>query len=510
MNKKIIFLLIIILMLSTYLRLSNIDLVTISSDELGFYNRAKNIIENKELVFDAISDDYNEAFGPFMFYLFSIPMIFSKDYLFVISFVAILNVLAVLLCFTFARKFFNERVALISSALFAVSPWSIFYSRILFNVGAIPVFTLLFFYSLFSIIINNKQKFLILMFISYAFILQIHLSALAFLPLFLVPLIYHKKKINFKFLGYGIISFLLLLTPFIYYNLKNNLQGFKDVIFFTGFQPANTFITNFVEAIGIPVMLATNYFGKYMFGSLNMFNSNINFLFNIIIYLIVLLFIFGFIYLVRYLIKFKNFKKDNYKKYLLLFLWTAIPIILLIIRNKNISPHYYEILFPVQFIVIALFLDKLINYFKKYNKVIYFSYIIIIILVLSQAVFWLGFLNFVDKEGGTNGTYGIPYKYKLEAVNYIIDDAKNKNINLISFNSYPEDYDYLFSLRNIKPNYIIINSSEEFKNLDEGYMVIDTFSRYGLHMIGDIPKKEVEFFKNLEGKRIKHLVVVKK
>jgi len=145
MKKQTIFLLILILLLATYLRVSKLDLVTISTDELGFYNKTRMMVEGNGLIINGISAEYNEAFGPLMFYLLAIPMSFSKNYLSIVLFMAIINILAVLMCFIFTKRFFNERVALIASALFAVSPWAIFYSRILFNIGPIPLFSIIFF-----------------------------------------------------------------------------------------------------------------------------------------------------------------------------------------------------------------------------------------------------------------------------------------------------------------------------------------------------------------------------
>ena len=74
-----------------------------------------------------------------------------------------------------------------------------------------------------------------------------------------------------------------------------------------------------------------------------------------------------------------------------------------------------------------------------------------------------------DQLGGSDGTYGIPYKYKLEAVDYII---KNKDYTKIySINRFNE-YTKLFEFRNFEGDFIFIENISQINSL-EGYLFID-------------------------------------
>jgi len=88
--------------------------------------------------------------GPVAVYLLMLPLALGTDEIGATAFIAILNILAVALTYPFVRSFFGRRTALVTMLLFAVNPWAVVYSRRAWLNADLPLFTVLFMWSLFS------------------------------------------------------------------------------------------------------------------------------------------------------------------------------------------------------------------------------------------------------------------------------------------------------------------------------------------------------------------------
>ena len=446
-----------IILLALILRLIFIPISTFDHETTHPISVANSILEENKFIIYGFANIV--SLGPLIYYLLLIPLIFTKNVFWISFFIAILNILGLILFAKLTKEFFNDKISLIATALLALNPWAIHYSTYVWNPNFIMPFMILFIYSLMKITIKNKPKYFITLLVSLVSLIQFHLSAL-----FITPLIFltfkNFNKLKVKYFLIGIIFSLVLISPYIYHNIKNDFNPIKTTLIYGTAQTSSNFNRNLVESFGIPAMLSTNYFGEYMFGTEKIFNGYLDRLFFIPIIILLFCLVLGTI------ITIKNLKSKKIMPYLILVTWILFPVIAFVIRNKNISPHYLLIVLPAIIIIQSI---GLINS-KKEILLKYFVITTLIILIIFNVLTAV----YLYKNGGTNGAFGITYKNKLDVINIIL---KEDNPNIIFYKGQKDEIIYLLESKKIKYFKRTINSFEELEEFDKGaWIIIDDYS----------------------------------
>ena len=490
----ILSLFILIVLLAAYLRLASLNLGEFKSDEAGTSFVLKALVQHGmvPLLGPPLSTAGNA--GPFYYYILAIPFLISTNPLVSMIFVALVNVLGVIFIFKFAREFFNERIALIASALEAVSPFAVLFSRKIWNPDLIFPFTVLLFYCVYSFVIKKKPKYLVPIFVLYAIILQIHPITFFLAPVILLFIWQSRSQIQARYVLIGVAFGLVLFSPFIYGQVTT---GFRETGFF-----AST-LKNFAANVNPTVIqhISSNTSGSgfdYILGAdaptfySSIFNLNNYFVVeNICLYL-------GFaLIVIRAARTRKPFSGENLK-YSILLSWIAVPTVILIFFNSTAGlwTHHVVMFFPANFIVVAILFDSAIGRkdsrstemttatntaaegaaatapsSKLLPKLRFGKNAIVVLILLSillvQTVFDLSFLNFINTQGGTSGDYGVALEYKADVAKYIAQNSNGTSFT-ISNNLTPGaiglEYYYLLSLYGKAPstfgsiNYVVINN----------------------------------------------------
>jgi len=299
---------------------------------------------------------------------------------------AFLGTLSIILLFLITKHLFKDyRVALISSFVFAIEPWSVHLSRVLHEANIALFFTLLgfllFLYSL------NKSTFLVLSAASFGLAMYTYHSNKLLTPLFFLALVVinhrHLSKYSKKIITTSLIILAVFVIPFV-------ILVFAGQVF-ARVGSTNIFIlwpkTQVLESLvlGHPVkrvlslLFHNQYFyfvwevvGRYLayFSPYNLFlrepqepvtiiaGNSIFHPFEFIPWLI------GLVYLVR------NHKK--HKELLFLLLLSPVPAIL---TWNWFQPGRTMSLFAVFSILIGVGVVRLFEYLKI-KRVLYFSFIV--------------------------------------------------------------------------------------------------------------------------------------
>lgn len=126
------------------------------------------------------------------------------------------GLISVLTLFLMARELLNEKKALFASALLAISPWSLMFSRIAFEAAALPA---LFLTALWLFLRGFRHpNSWIASAVFFTLCLYTYITAPIFIPAFLAALfLIYRKKISDskKYLIYPIIIFLALSLPLV-------------------------------------------------------------------------------------------------------------------------------------------------------------------------------------------------------------------------------------------------------------------------------------------------------
>lgn len=276
---------------------------------------------------------------PFWYYLMSFVYVFSPSPLAPAFLVVVLNSLTVVIIYLFCQKFFDKKTAIFSSLLYAVSPFSIEYSRFAWNPNPIPFFTILSIYFLFSYFYEKRTASFYLSLIAASLTFQLHYQG--FLLVVVVFLVSFLKKDYENFI-LGLAIFIILLTPFFISELQNNFQNTKEIVYFLEktTQGKSFGIKNSVKAF---TQETPEFFARSIF-----FNfKGLGIIFSFIFYVLIGQFLFNFL---QKKIDFKN--KQNF----LIFLLTILFLTLFIYRQWIIS--YYLLVTIVPLIIFFVLILK--------------------------------------------------------------------------------------------------------------------------------------------------------
>ncbi|KKR56590.1 MAG: hypothetical protein UT96_C0040G0024, partial [Candidatus Woesebacteria bacterium GW2011_GWC2_40_30] len=312
--------------------------------------------------------------GPLYYYMMAIPLLiagFSPVGPAVM--VALLGVATIAFIWWAGRVWFDKRAGLIAAGLYAVSPTAIIFAHSSWNPNIMPFFAILSIYSIWKVWKQKNLSWLIVLGISFAFVLQSHYLGLLLAPTILVFwfLTFRelRKKKQFKFFikksVLGLVCFLVLMSPLLIFDFRHNFLNTKAIYkFFIERQ------TNFSSSPGSAIFQMPeifNFINKSLIAGKNSMAAIVS---SVVIAA-------GITYaFVENFVKRKNLKIKV--EYWLLFSWLGFGLIGLGLYKQSIYDHYLGFLFPVPFILIGVIVSKLMSK-NIFTKIIGWAFLIYLI-----------------------------------------------------------------------------------------------------------------------------------
>lgn len=224
-------LIILIVVFGLFLRLYRIEprfMYSHDQDLAGWFIR--DVLFNKHLRLIGQETSIPGVFiGPVFYYLL-IPfyLLFGLSPVGGQAFVLVLSILTIVSIYFVFEKIFNRKFGLIGAFIYSVS----FYF-VLNNVEVVPtmpisLWSIWFLYSLFLLLKGKKFGYILsLGLIAFAWNISFVLVLLALLiP---VAILMSKKKFNAKYLALGALTFLIILSPFLFFEAKHDFQQIRAV-----------------------------------------------------------------------------------------------------------------------------------------------------------------------------------------------------------------------------------------------------------------------------------------
>jgi 4-amino-4-deoxy-L-arabinose transferase-like glycosyltransferase len=258
LKRKEIVILILILLLASFMRLYRLsDYMTFLGDEGRDVLTVYGILHGDLVFLGPRSSAADFFYGPIYFYLITpFLLLFNYDPVGPAVFVALVGIATVFLTYFIGKKFFNEKAGLFAAALYAVSPLVINYSHSSWNPNPMPFVALLLIYLLYLGIDKRSLK----LFFGVGFLFGIAMQ-LQYIAMFLAIIIFiavlvgsyvKEKKIKIVSLlkSYGVIAlgFIVGLSPFLAFEIKNHFPNTKTIInfiFFGAKEQQNTTVSLF-------------------------------------------------------------------------------------------------------------------------------------------------------------------------------------------------------------------------------------------------------------------------
>ncbi|MFN2168466.1 MAG: glycosyltransferase family 39 protein, partial [Anaerolineae bacterium] len=171
-----------ILILAAGLRLWNLDATEFKYDEARVANLAAEFVDTGVPPLRGMGSSAGIDNPPLAVYLIALPVLLTRDPLLVSAFVVLVNVVGVWGAYVLGRRYWGTGVGVVVSALLAVSPWAVFYSRKVWAQDLLLPFVVLLFALLLGWSIGGRRWLLSGAIVALAGLTQIHFATLALLP----------------------------------------------------------------------------------------------------------------------------------------------------------------------------------------------------------------------------------------------------------------------------------------------------------------------------------------
>jgi len=479
-----------IMLLAAYLRLGRLELVEFKLDEAHVCSRAAEFIASGRPPLVGIGSSVGVANPPLFIYLMAIPLSLSRNPIVIAGFIALLNVGAVLGCYLLAREYFEEKVALIATLLFAVSPWAVFHSRKIWGQDLLPPFVVLLFAAIFSTMVKRKPKQLILVFLWLACLIQLHLSALSLIPVVVLLLLAFRARTGLIPLLVGLFAFGLLFAPYLYYDATHgwiNLRTFVEVSRRPGTLDLKSarYATQIIAGQGYHA-LAGGSFKEFLAEIVDLTWLN-----TVETWLLLV----GVAYLALQVLRGWHHGRENDEvvKFTILLCWLLLPVLFYARHTTPVYPHYLILLYPVQFIIIAIFVVRVLDWAGSLagglrtsplmrfvaGRILPISLVaLILVLALWQVHLTEAFYSFVDRNDTTGG-HGLPVKYYLrvaETLKRLSSASDAEQVLILSegdvpaWHETPAIFDFLLH-PSLSPRYIDCRQAIVFPQADALYLL---------------------------------------
>ena len=435
----------LILLLAAFLRLYRIaDYMTFLGDEGRDVLVVYNILHGHLTLLGPTSSVGGFFLGP-IYYYFMAPFLWLFNYNPVgpAVMVALFGIATVWLVYKFCEDFFNYKVGLIAAFLYAISPLVIAYSRSSWNPNPLPFFSLLGLFILYKGVVKSRMKYFFISGFLLGIAMQLHylavfLASIMILYVLLTEILPLKKNIRetgyslLKKYTYSFVGFIIGWSPFLAFEVRHGFPDFRSIlnfVFHSGNTGANPDFFSIIYNVFFRVFgrLVTSFpppeqLFHYSPLIINLWTSFTFFVGLLSVFLLLLSL-------------YKSFKlrSEDFKKYLLLFVWIFMGVILFGFYKKDIYDYYFAFMFPLPFILSGFLIWNI----QAFGKLKIYGKILAMLIFLT-----LFALNI----------QGIPFRYQpnrqlnqMESISkFVLTKTGNKPFNFALITGGNSDFAYRY------------------------------------------------------------------
>lgn len=459
--------LLIILAIGLLLRLYKFDeLFSYGHDQdlLGWTIR--DILENKHLrLIGQETTNQGVFIGPLFYYLL-IPfyLITKMDPIGGIIYSTLIGMASIFSFYYVFKKIFSENVGLIASLIYSISFYTIFTDREVVPTNSVMLWSVWYLYSLYLLYKSDPKKGFLLAGLLMGLAWHINLALIIISPLVVLSYILAKRKTEIKNILAGGAVLLVVSSPFILFEARNNFSQIKSIT------RSLTTEKNYIPGTSKGVAKLDRVFQLVFKNSTSLFFESNKFVRQDLTFYFILI---TFIFLVAR-------KILDWKFALIFFVWQLIYIAFFTINSLNPSEYYFNGMNVIWIGIFSLFIDFLI----RTNNLKIIAYIIIILFIFSNLD---RIRNIAPNKSG--------YIEKGQIVKFIREDSTLHNYPCVSVSyitkpGYNFGYRYFFYLKKMhvnspssqSPVYSIVFPHDFVDKIDKSFgalgLVLPDYERY--------------------------------
>lgn len=218
-------LLILTLALAATFRMGWPGLTEFKADEARLYTLAADMAAG-DFALRGIGSSVGVPNFPMSVWLYSLPLFIWAHPYSPTLFTGLLNTLAVLLVWLFARRIWPGSLipAFVAALLFAVSPWAVLYSRKIWAQDLLPVFVVGWAFSAYLTYAERRPRWMLVHLLCLAIAAQIHLAAFALIPATALLALRFINRMPWRWVFVGSLLGALTAAPFAVYLMQSGLS----------------------------------------------------------------------------------------------------------------------------------------------------------------------------------------------------------------------------------------------------------------------------------------------
>lgn len=458
-----LFAVIVLLIVAGYLRLADAGIVEYKRDEANLSQLALELAHGESFPLLGIGSSVGFPNAPMNVYFLALPYWVTENPQFATQFIGLLNVIAVLLTYGIARRYCNPLIAFAIALLYAVSPWSLIFSRKIWAQNMLPPFIIAAVITGIFGFVDGKRWAQWLHLPLLVIVGQIHYAAFVIIPASLHLIWWGRRNISPAF-WLSIIPAILLLLPYLVGLQQANLlnpetarEALNSVNSEASSGVSDSLVT--LKALDGAAILISGTQIHSLAGS----DRFLDYLATVpdvypILNILVVVLVGATVWLVYRSI----FLRDSRTVIdITLLLWLIFPIVAFSFSWTAFFIHYLIPIFPAAFLIIGFSLQDFYAWLveREWTRFVNISRVglmaLVTVIVILQLMLWSKLLVFLD-ENYTPGGFGTPIHYLLDVREAILDQSPQQVIGklggqAIGFDGEPSIWNtLLFSVDHVR------------------------------------------------------------
>lgn len=409
MNKIVFFL---VVLFSALFRITNLDIIEFKIDEASNLLLASLPIFGSHFSPAGILSSAGILNTSLFNYILYPLLLISLEPQVVVFFIALANSIANGFFYLIIRKYYNNKLAIITTLLIALSSWSILFSRKIWPPDLIFPFFVILFFSIHKILIDKKGVFWIPALVACLFLIQLEMASGFFVLLGGILFLFQKPKINIKYIIIGFIIGITPTIPYFTFQFQDSCKGCETVFQVLGDKLSSRHLDVFIRPF--QVLNQGNF--SFVIGN---FDTKFAEIFPLAYKLRWIFYIEYLLLPIGALLFWKMYPKFRF------FLYSIIGLLATyFLFGIDSHMHYFIIIIPLLFLFLGAIFHFLMvskNSLLRRLSLLFFSS-----LILYSVIFNLSLFKFVREFGEEmGGDYGVPFylSQQLKKNEYI----KHKN-----------------------------------------------------------------------------------
>ncbi|WP_297160613.1 ArnT family glycosyltransferase [Thermogemmatispora sp.] len=225
-----------LLLLAAGLRLFGLNRTEFDDDQATLFRMAYDAVHQGLLPVTSNTGSIGSQHPPGVVYLLMLPAALSANPLWAAVFIALLNVLAVVLSYFFLYRYYGRLAAIIGSFLYASAVLPVKYARFIWQPNIAAPFVVLFFLALFRGAVERRSGWLGWAVLWLALLYQAHeVNLLLVVPLLLCVVLV-PKTVRWRDALLAGLALLVVLAPSLLWLLLSGLQDLRSTLSFSNHQ----------------------------------------------------------------------------------------------------------------------------------------------------------------------------------------------------------------------------------------------------------------------------------